>query len=245
MTKESCYGLFALTAVCASYAPLLTHAQPSQPPAELIREVLQLLPSHSALPPDLSTAVVPNLNETVGRQVKGIQGGREPLVDPGLGSGYSLQTTFIESAPSSAIPAQNCRLIVYGKVVSGYATLSYNKLMVYSTYDVDVKTVYKQAPKEVKPTHIQATLFGGGIHFRSGNLMYCVVAHSGFMNVGQHLLYFLFKSVKPYSVAALYLDEGSKVYPMLYDQSTVEFEAMPTAQFELELTSAVAKNVNR
>ena len=184
-------------------------------------------------------------------EFKNMEGVRRPIEDPGVASSReSLLATTKETVGNVALPAQGCELVISGKVVSSRATLAYHKLLVYSTYDVEVESVFKPVAKKVKekPTHLKAMLFGGALQFPSGNLMYCVITGSGFMSIGKRYILFLskpIKSIEPYGVGGIYLTEDAKVYPLFSDASTIPYEGMPEAQFQAKVVSAVAKNVDR
>ena len=247
--------LFVLATAFLEGCALMAKLQSQEIDPQFFKDVLQYLPSHSALPPvaDLSKGDQgePPQMRAWDDKFKYMEGFRRLIVDPGIDTSREwLLTTTKETVGNVALPARGCELVIAGKVLSSRATLAYHKLLVYSTYEVEVETVFKPSRKKLpeRLSRLKVILFGGGLQFPSGNLTYCLLTGSGFMSVGKRYILFLskqIKSIEPYGVCGIYLSEDSKVYPMFSDQSTAKYQGMPEAQFEARVVSAVAKNVDR
>ena len=216
--------------------------------------VRQSIPKHSDLPPllDLSKPAPTESERSWASEPKWEMFGT--IKDPGVkgpSQATSIGTEWLDSVGEIyPIQARMSDTIVIATILSASAHISRNQSFVYSLYSLRVSKVLK-ADKKFRfreGSTITGMCYGGSVLFPSGHLATFLLAHSGFLSMGNQYVLFLFHrfpSSDIYIVAHPYLIQGDAVFPVYQPEIVSKpYQGMPFETFEAKVKAAVAKDVD-
>jgi hypothetical protein len=220
------------------------------------KQVREMLPPHSGLPPVLDLSKPPALEEMKDlaweRDFKGyfISG---TFTDPGvtgLAEATSIATKFMDGAgPVYGLPARVFEAVVIAKAVKVEARLDGAHSFVYSRSLLEMSRVLKGNRKHgiVEGATAFGVDFGGTIRFPSGHVETFILANNGFLEQDKQYLIFMWKprrSVNTYLPAEAYLIQDGAVFAVNSVGDVAAYNGMPFEKFEAKVKAAIAQNID-
>lgn len=137
----------------------------------------------------------------------------------------------------AALPTPISDAIVIGTVKSRSAHLTESETFVYSEYEVEIESIYKDNSKKLKAgDSVMADRLGGSVKFKSGKVQHYKIANQGSLKPNSRYLLFLAsdganKSSGDYFITTGYRLTGKKATPIDGFNKTGNTYVLPSKKF--------------